>query len=112
MIVAGILTILHTAAASGIAHNNGKGGEFIFVGTREQWEKFADKFIRDSPAMHIELQHLRTEHDAQWMAMFKRRVHVEQLLLDVANGKRNMPTPQELREWALHLGTPDSKEPA
>lgn len=43
-------------------------------------------------------------HDTRWTAMFKRRVAVEQLMLDSANGKRPMPTQQELREWALRLG--------
>ena len=32
---------------------------------------------------------------------------VEQLMFDAACGKRAMPTPAELREWALKLGTPD-----
>ena len=36
-----------------------------------------------------------------------RRAAVEQLMFDAARGKRAMPTADELRAWALRLGTPD-----
>lgn len=38
--------------------------------------------------------------------MINRRVKVEQLLLDIANGKRPLPTQQECRAMAEHLGVP------
>jgi hypothetical protein len=59
------------------------------------------------------LQELKNKPaDATWVAMFARRCEVEQLMFDAARGKRPMPTQQELREWALKLGTPHVKEPA
>lgn len=42
----------------------------------------------------------------------KRSVHVEQTLLDVANGKRPALTPDECRSLALELGTPSAAPPA
>jgi hypothetical protein len=53
-----------------------------------------------------QMQEVMREHDAKWTAMLNRRVAVEQLMFDAARGKRPMPTAQELREWALRLGTP------
>jgi hypothetical protein len=49
---------------------------------------------------------------AWWAASLNRRATVEQWMFDAARGKRPMPTPQELRAWALKLGTPDHGEPA
>ena len=47
------------------------------------------------------------EQAPKWAASLNRRAQVEQLMFDAAAGKRAMPTPTELREWALKLGTPD-----
>lgn len=47
------------------------------------------------------------EHSPRWAASLNRRATIEQLMFDAASGKRPMPTPDELREWALRLGTPD-----
>lgn len=44
--------------------------------------------------------------DAQLCDLFKRRDQVEQILFDIANGKRPMLTQDEARELALKLGTP------
>jgi hypothetical protein len=38
--------------------------------------------------------------------IINRRVTIEQRMFDAAAGKRPMPTPDELREWAVYLGTP------
>lgn len=43
--------------------------------------------------------------DAMWVASFERRGQVEEMMFAAARGKRPMPTPQELREWGLKLGT-------
>ena len=51
--------------------------------------------------------------EPKWLAAsLNRRVIVEQLMFDSAKGKRPMPTADELREWALKLGTPGEGEPA
>ena len=42
----------------------------------------------------------------KWGKELNRRATVEQWMLDAASGKRPMPTSEELREWALKLGTP------
>jgi hypothetical protein len=44
--------------------------------------------------------------DALINQILNRRATVEQWMFDAASGKRPMPTPDELRQWALHLGTP------
>jgi hypothetical protein len=74
---------------AGVAHNGDKEAvvDILLCGTREQLVNFA---------MRI--------HDERWVKMLHRRVGVEQLMLDAANGKRPMPTPEELRAWALKLG--------
>ena len=46
----------------------------------------------------------------KWDASLNRRAEVEQLMLDAARGKRPMPSPEELRAWALRLGTPEEAE--
>lgn len=46
-----------------------------------------------------------TPTDAMWCESFNRRVAVEQLMFDAARGKRPLPTAEELRAWALKLGT-------
>lgn len=81
--------ILKVAKQAGIAHNGDKEAvvDILLCGTREQLVNFA---------MRI--------HDERWVKMLHRRVGVEQLMLDAANGKRPMPTPEELRAWALKLG--------
>jgi hypothetical protein len=38
-----------------------------------------------------------------------RRVEVEQVLLDAANGKRPLPDAKECRKLAMRLGDPESK---
>lgn len=48
--------------------------------------------------------------DAKWTAMLARRAAVEQLMFDAARGKRPMPTADELRAWALKLGTPEDPQ--
>lgn len=47
------------------------------------------------------------EFAPKWDESLNRRATVEQWMFDAARGKRPMPTPQELREWALKLGTRD-----
>lgn len=47
-----------------------------------------------------------------WAAALNRRARVEQWMFDAARGKRPMPTAEELRAWALKLGTPEPGEPA
>lgn len=44
--------------------------------------------------------------DAMLTRVINRRATVEQWMFDAARGKRPMPTPDELREWAIKLGTP------
>lgn len=44
--------------------------------------------------------------DALVNQILNRRATVEQWMFDAASGKRPMPAPDELRNWALHLGTP------
>lgn len=46
------------------------------------------------------------EHAPRWEASLNRRATVEQLMFDAAHGKRPLPGPQELREWATKLGVP------
>jgi hypothetical protein len=46
-----------------------------------------------------------------WAAALNRRATVEQLMFDAARGKRPMPTAEELRAWAVKLGTPADGEP-
>jgi hypothetical protein len=48
---------------------------------------------------------------AWWAASLNRRATVEQWMFDAARGKRPMPTAEELRAWAIKLGTPDAGEP-
>ena len=50
------------------------------------------------------------EFAPKWAASLNRRATVEQLMFDAANGKRPMPLPDELRAWALRLGTPEDGE--
>jgi hypothetical protein len=57
-------------------------------------------------AMEWVEQMLAKPTDAKWVAMFNRRVAIEQLMYDASRGKRPMPDAKELREWALKLGTP------
>ncbi len=47
-----------------------------------------------------------------WAEALNRRATVEQLMFDAARGKTAMPTPDELRRWAIRLGTPCPGEPA
>lgn len=49
------------------------------------------------------------EADARWCAMFKRRVAVEQEMLDAAKRRETgeVVSAEQLRKWALRLGTPD-----
>jgi hypothetical protein len=47
------------------------------------------------------------EFSPQWDRSLNRRAEIEQLMFDAARGKRPMPTADELRKWALGLGTPD-----
>jgi hypothetical protein len=49
---------------------------------------------------------------AWWGGALNRRATVEQWMFDAARGKRPMPTPDELRAWAIKLGTPEPGEPA
>ncbi len=42
-----------------------------------------------------------------WDASLNRRATVENWMFEAAAGKRPMPTPAELREWANKLGVPD-----
>jgi hypothetical protein len=46
----------------------------------------------------------------KWTRSLSRRAAVEQLMFDAANGKRPMPAADELRQWALKLGTPEEAE--
>lgn len=64
---------------------------------------------RQAP-MHdaAELERLR-RLGAMWLPALNRRAQVEQELLDAASGKRGLPGPEELRGWALRLGTPEEK---
>lgn len=57
----------------------------------------------------VDVRHatLWREQAPKWAASLNRRAQIEQLMFDAACGKRAMPTPAELREWALKLGTPD-----
>lgn len=48
---------------------------------------------------------------AWWAGALNRRATVEQWMFDAARGKRPMPTPEELRAWAIKLGTPAPGEP-
>lgn len=73
---------------TGCAWNAGEGGEYIIMGTRQQIEAMANKLT-----------------DAMWAASINRRAEVEQLMFDAARGKRPMPSAEELRAWALKLGT-------
>lgn len=50
--------------------------------------------------------------DALINQILNRRATVEQWMFDAASGKRAMPTADELRQWALKLGTPDEPKPA
>lgn len=40
-------------------------------------------------------------------SMINRRAEIEDLMMQCARGVRPMPTRDELRQWALKLGTPD-----
>lgn len=62
-------------------------GRRAFIGDESQWRRFAVRL-----------------HDERWVKMLHRRVGVEQLMLDAANGKRAIPDASELRAWALKLG--------
>lgn len=44
------------------------------------------------------------EHAPKWDESLNRRATVEQWMFDAARGKRPMPTPEQLREWAMRLG--------
>jgi hypothetical protein len=46
------------------------------------------------------------ELDALLTQILNRRVTIEQRMFDAAAGKRAMPTAEELRQWAIELGTP------
>jgi hypothetical protein len=46
-----------------------------------------------------------------WAGALNRRATVEQAMFDAARGKRPMPTADELRAWAIKLGTPEQGEP-
>lgn len=39
-----------------------------------------------------------------WAASLNRRAVIEQRMFDAAGGKTPLPTPEQLREWALYLG--------
>lgn len=49
-------------------------------------------------------------HSPRWAASINRSATVEQWMFDAARGRRPMPTPEELRQWALKLGTPEDVE--
>jgi hypothetical protein len=55
---------------------------------------------------------MNTPEPAWWSSALNRRATVEQWMFDAARGKRPMPTPEELRAWAIKLGTPEPGEPA
>jgi hypothetical protein len=52
----------------------------------------------------------KKELDAMLTAQFARRIPVEQALLDVANGKRELPTREECRKWATKIGVPNERQ--
>lgn len=54
----------------------------------------------------------RQPEPAWWAGALNRRAAVEQWMFDAARGKRPMPTPEELRAWAIKLGTPEPGEPS
>jgi ABC-type dipeptide/oligopeptide/nickel transport system ATPase subunit len=47
----------------------------------------------------------------RWMRDYEkslnRRAQVEQALFDVANGKEELPSREQCREWAMKLGVPE-----
>lgn len=53
--------------------------------------------------MNEELARLRSLSEL-WAKELNRRAVVEQTLWDIANGKRDVPTREECREWAVKLG--------
>ncbi|MBI2770345.1 MAG: hypothetical protein HYX47_12035 [Burkholderiales bacterium] len=50
------------------------------------------------------------EQAPRWAASLNRRASVEQWMFDAVCGRRPMPTPEELRQWALKLGTPEDAD--
>lgn len=113
--------ILDAVRAVGMAHNGGKGGEFILVATESQLVKLTQKLYELSkPEVTHDPVRTDAERDAKdaanwremaplWAEDINRRATVEQWMFDAARGKRSMPTPEELREWALKLGTRDAR---
>lgn len=135
--------IARAVRTTGCAWNDGAGGSFIIMGTRDQIRRFADFLCASfKEAYDINEKLLQTrdrillkippcpDHgegcmpyaeewiearktipsDSGYVTMLNQRAEVEQKMFDAARGKRPMPTQQELREWALRLGTPHDHE--
>lgn len=49
-------------------------------------------------------------HAPRWEASLNRRATVEQWMFDAVSGRRPLPNADELREWALKLGTTDDAQ--
>lgn len=65
----------------------------------------------DTHAPPVGAQPVTKGEPTWWAAALNRRTTVEQWMLDAARGKRPMPTAEELRAWAIKLGTPTEGEP-
>ena len=63
----------------------------------------ADRFL---PVREIVTSTTKAELDAMLTDRINRSVPVEQELLDIANGKRPLPTAEDCRRMAMKLGVP------
>lgn len=75
---------------------------------RGEWvADFADREAVERFCSTVEAPSDRAaELDKLLTQILNRRVTIEQRMFDAAAGKRAMPTPDELRQWAAELGTP------
>jgi DNA repair exonuclease SbcCD ATPase subunit len=76
----------------------------------KRWERIEAR-IAELAAIHGVPKDRAADLDELLTQILNRRVTIEQRMFDAAAGKRPMPTAEELRQWAIELGTPASGVP-
>jgi DNA repair exonuclease SbcCD ATPase subunit len=71
----------------------------------KRWERIEAR-IAELAAIHGAPKDRAADLDKLLTQILNRRVTIEQRMFDAASGKRPLPTAEELRKWAIELGTP------
>lgn len=74
---------------------------------RAMVEAHAGRLLKTAARLYAEAAALESDKPAWWAAALNRRAEVEQTLLDIARGKRQLPDAEACRALALRLGVPE-----